>query len=63
MHATCAGLPKVFWVEVVTTTAYLINSCPSTTLVMKTPMEVRSGQLASYENLRVSRCTTYARFR
>ena len=34
------GLPKTFWAEVVTTSTFLINRCPSTTLNFKTPEEI-----------------------
>jgi len=55
-----AGLPKSFWGEAVTTTAYLINRCPSTGIDFKTPMEVWSGKSAYYSSLKVFGALAYA---
>jgi len=48
-----ANLSKNFWVKAVMTACYLINSCPSTTINMKTLEEVWSGHPPSYDTLRV----------
>ena len=58
-----AGLPKVFWAEAVTTTAFLINKCPSTALSFKTPKEVWSGHPPNYSKFRVFGCSAYAHIR
>lgn len=48
-----SDLPKVFWSEVIVTTFYLINRCPSTAINFKTPHELWSGTLSSYEYFRI----------
>jgi len=50
-----------FWAEAASTACYLINRSPCITLDKKTPIEVWSGSLADYSQLRVFGCTTYAR--
>lgn len=47
------GLKKVFWAEVVVTTTYLINRCPSIALGMKKPREVWSGHPSDLDKLKV----------
>ena len=58
-----AGLPNAFWVEAMTTAAYLINRCPSTALNFKTPEEVWSGHPPNYSRLRTFGCLAYAYIR
>ena len=58
-----AGLPKVFWAEIITTVAFLINRCPSTTLSFKTPEEVWSGHPPDYSKLRVFGHSAYTHIR
>ena len=58
-----AGLPKTFWAEAVTTTAFLINICPSTTLNFKTPEEIWSGHPLDYFRLQVFGYSAYAHVR
>ena len=58
-----AGLPKAFWVEAVSTTAYLINRCPSTTLNFKTLEEVWLGHPPDYSRLKIFGCSAYAHVR
>lgn len=58
-----AGLKNVVLTEVVSTTTYLINICPSTALKMKTPEEVWSGHPLDLDKLRVFRCLAYAHIR
>ena len=55
-----AGLPKVFWAEVVITAAFLMNRCPSIALSFKTPEEVWSSHPPDYSKLRVFGCSAYA---
>ena len=52
------GLPKSFWVEVVSTTYYLISRSPST-IGLKTPMEMWLGHPTNYENLKNFGCVAY----
>jgi len=54
------GLSKSLWGEVVSTATYLINRCPSTGIDLKTPMEVWSGRLADYSNLKVFRALAFS---
>jgi len=51
---------KLFWGEVVTTAASLINKCLSSALGFKTPMELWSGKPADYSNLRVFGALAFA---
>ena len=53
------GLPKTFWADAVSTTAYLINRGPSVPLGFKTPEEVWTGKELKYSHLRIFGCTTY----
>ena len=55
-----AGLPRSFWAEAILTTCYLINRRPSLAIGLKTPMEMWSGYLVNYENLRIFGCVAYA---
>ncbi|KAE8703180.1 BTB/POZ domain-containing protein [Hibiscus syriacus] len=48
-----AGLEKSFWAEAVNTTCYLVNRAPSTTIELKTPMEMWTRKPADYSNLHV----------
>jgi ATP-binding cassette subfamily B (MDR/TAP) protein 1 len=50
----------VFWAEAVVTTTYLINTCPSTSLGMKTLEEVWSKYPYNLDRLRVFGCVAYA---
>lgn len=60
---TSDGLKKVFWAEVIWTTTYLINRCPSTVLDMKTLEEIWLGHPPDLEKLRVFGCIAYAHIR
>lgn len=42
------------------TAYYLINWCPSSAIDFKTPIEMWSGKLVEYSNLRVFGCMAYA---
>ena len=55
-----ARMSKHFWAEAANTACYLINRSPSIPLNKKTPIEVWSGTLADYLQLRVFGCTAYA---
>ncbi|KAE8706559.1 hypothetical protein F3Y22_tig00110392pilonHSYRG00193 [Hibiscus syriacus] len=48
-----ACLEKSFWAEAVNTGCYLVNRAPSTTIELKTPMEMWTGKPADYSNLHV----------
>ena len=56
-----SGLDRRFCAEAASTACYLINRSPCITLDKKTPIEVWSGSLADYSQLRIFGCTTYAR--
>jgi hypothetical protein len=55
-----AGLHRHFWAEAASTACYLINLSPSIAINKKTPIEVWSGSLANYLELRVFGCIAYA---
>lgn len=55
-----ANLSKVFWAEAVTTATYLINKCPSSALVFKTPQEIWLGKSPDLSNMRIFGCPAYA---
>jgi transposase InsO family protein len=61
--STIAGLKKVFWVEVVSTTTYPINRYPPTVLDIKTPEEIWSGHPPDLDKIRVFGCIAYAHIR
>ena len=63
MHANQCWIANAFWAEAVTTTAYLINRCPSIALNFKTPEEVWSGHPSDYSRLRTFGCLAYAHIR
>jgi hypothetical protein len=54
------GLNRCLWAEDASTACYLINRSPSIAIDKKTPIEVWSGSLADYSQLRVFGCTAYA---
>uniref|UniRef100_A0A5B7C5R0 Retroviral polymerase SH3-like domain-containing protein n=1 Tax=Davidia involucrata TaxID=16924 RepID=A0A5B7C5R0_DAVIN len=55
-----AGLGREFWAEAVNTACHLVNRSSSIAIECKTPQEVWYGSLATYTNLRVFGCPTYA---
>ena len=57
------GLPKTFWADAVSTTAYLINREPSVPLGFKIPEEVWTGKELKYSHLRTFGCTAYVHVR
>ena len=54
-----AGLPKVFWAEIVNTTGFIINRSPSLAIDFKIPEEVWSGRLMGYSSLKIFGCPAY----
>jgi len=54
------GLHRHFWAEAASIACYLINRSPSIAINKKTPIEVWSGSLANYSELRVFGCIVYA---
>uniref|UniRef100_A0A803PEQ1 Uncharacterized protein n=1 Tax=Cannabis sativa TaxID=3483 RepID=A0A803PEQ1_CANSA len=54
-----SGLSHGFWGEAVMTSAYLINTCPSSVIEFKTPKERWSGKPPNLSNLRVFGCSAY----
>ena len=46
-----ASLAKSFWAEAVRTTYYVINRSPSTTVDLKTPMEMWTSKPTDYSRL------------
>ena len=48
-----AGLIKTFWVDAVSTTAYLINRGPSVPMEFRLPEEVWSGKEVKFSHLKV----------
>ena len=54
-----AGLPKVFWAEIVNITSFIINRSPSSAIDFKIPKEVWSGRLVDYSSLKIFSCPAY----
>nr|CAN80650.1 hypothetical protein VITISV_022906 [Vitis vinifera] len=54
-----AGLPKTFWVDAVSTAAYLINRGPSVPIEFRLPEEVWSGKEVKFSHLKVFCCVSY----
>ena len=55
-----ARLPKTFWVDTVSTAAYLINRGPSVPMEFRLPEEVWSGKEVKFSHLKVFCCVFYA---
>ncbi|KAH9786526.1 hypothetical protein KPL71_010287 [Citrus sinensis] len=55
-----AKLPKNLWAEILNTACYLVNLSPSTAIEFKTPFELWYGKQASYKDLKVFDCLSYA---
>ena len=51
---------KVFWAEAVSTTCYLVNRSPHTSIDFQIPEEVWSSNLVDYLTLRIFRCPVFA---
>ncbi|RVX16420.1 Retrovirus-related Pol polyprotein from transposon TNT 1-94 [Vitis vinifera] len=54
-----AGLPKTFWVDAVSTAAYLINRGPSVPMEFRLPEEVWRGKEVKFSHLKVFGCVSY----
>ncbi|RVW31691.1 Retrovirus-related Pol polyprotein from transposon TNT 1-94 [Vitis vinifera] len=54
-----AELPKTFWADAVSTTAYLINRGPSVPMEFRLPEEVWSGKEVKFSHLKVFGCISY----
>ncbi|GJZ69558.1 zinc finger, CCHC-type containing protein [Tanacetum coccineum] len=54
-------LPLTFWAEAVRHAIYILNRVPTRALVDKTPYEALYNRKPNLENLRIFRCTTYAK--
>ena len=52
-------LPKTFWVDAVSTAAYLINRGPSVPMEFRLPKEIWSGKEAKFSHLKVFCCVSY----
>ncbi|KAE8689292.1 putative Retrotransposon protein, Ty3-gypsy subclass [Hibiscus syriacus] len=57
-----AGLEKSFWAEAVNTACYLVNRAPSTTIELKTSMQMWTGKSADYSNLHVFGSIVYVMY-
>ena len=55
-----ANLQEEIWAEAVSTTCYLVNRSPSTTIECNIPEEVLIGHPCNHSNLKVSGCEAYA---
>nr|CAN78199.1 hypothetical protein VITISV_041785 [Vitis vinifera] len=53
------GLPKTFWADAVSTTAYLINRGPSVPMEFRLPEEVWSDKNVKFSHLKVFGCVSY----
>nr|KYP35161.1 Retrovirus-related Pol polyprotein from transposon TNT 1-94 [Cajanus cajan] len=54
-----AGLPKTFWVNVVSTTSYLINRGPSIPIWFKIPKEEWQSKDVRFSHLKLFGCVSY----
>nr|GEX45323.1 zinc finger, CCHC-type [Tanacetum cinerariifolium] len=54
-------LPLTFWAEAVKHAIYILNRVPTRALVDKTPYEALYNRKPNLENLRIFRCTAYAK--
>ena len=55
-------LAKSFWAEAVNTACYVINRSPSTTINLKTPMEMWTGKPVDYSRLHVFGSPVYVMY-
>lgn len=53
-------ISKDFWVEVLHTIVYVINSSPNTSITLKTLIDKWIRQNINFSNLRSFECATYA---
>nr|GEU74035.1 zinc finger, CCHC-type [Tanacetum cinerariifolium] len=54
-------LPLIFWAEAVRHAIYILNRVPTRALENKTPYEALYNRKLNLENLRIFRCTAYAK--
>ena len=54
------NLQYELWAKEATTTCYVVNRSPSTTIECKMPKEVWTGHPCNYSNLKVFGCEAYA---
>nr|GEX34338.1 zinc finger, CCHC-type [Tanacetum cinerariifolium] len=54
-------LPLTFWVEAVKHAIYILNRVPIRALIDKTPYEALYNRKPNLENLKIFRCTAYAK--
>ncbi|PKU81159.1 Retrovirus-related Pol polyprotein from transposon TNT 1-94 [Dendrobium catenatum] len=54
-----ASMPNVYWPEAVTTSVYLINRLPSSTIANSTPIELMYNRKPVYRELKVFGCKCY----
>ncbi|KAK9209952.1 hypothetical protein WN944_002321 [Citrus x changshan-huyou] len=57
-----AGLPNLFWAEAAKTACYIVNRSPSTTIRLKTAMEMWTGKPADYFYLHAFGCLVYVMY-
>lgn len=57
-----AGMAKSFWAKAVKTTYYVINQSPSTSIDLKTPMEMWNGKPADYSQLHTFESHVYVMY-
>ncbi|KAH9689319.1 hypothetical protein KPL70_015447 [Citrus sinensis] len=57
-----AGLPNLFWAEAAKTVSYIVNRSPSTTIGLKTAMEMWTGKPADYSYLHAFGCPVYVMY-
>ena len=53
------GLPNSFWAEASKTVCYIVNRSLSTTIGLKTPMEMWTGKPFDYSYLHAFECPVY----
>ena len=54
-----SGLSKKFWVECLAALVHVLNACPTSALIGKTPSEVWHGKKPNVSHLRVWGCLAY----
>ncbi|KAH9670656.1 hypothetical protein KPL70_017059 [Citrus sinensis] len=57
-----AGLPNSFWAEAAKTVCYIVNRLPSTTIGLKTAIEMWTGKPTDYSYLHAFGCPVYVMY-
>ena len=57
-----ARLPKTYWAKAAKTTCYIINWSTSTTIEMKTPMEMWISKSMNFSSLHIFGCPVYVMY-